>query len=67
MEEKQRTLYDNVRCYLCLIGMVIRNNCSGVKIMGNDFIRGLIMAIGFMVCVVVLISIMGIQFPHGGF
>lgn len=66
LEKKRRTLYDNVRCCLSLIGMVFCNNCSGVKIMGKDFIKGLILATSFFIYVVLLIIIMGIQFPHGG-
>lgn len=34
--------------------------------MGKDFIKGLILATSFFICVALLIIIMGIQFPHGG-
>jgi len=33
----------------------------------QDFIKAFIMAIAFFIVVALLISIMGIQFPHGGF
>ena len=57
MEEKQRTLYDNVRCCISLIGMVIRNNCSGVKIMSREFIAGLMIATCFYMVVVLIICL----------
>ena len=57
MEKEQRTLYDNVRCCLSLIGMVFCNNCSGVKIMGREFIAGLMIATCFYMVVVLIICL----------
>jgi len=59
LEKKRRTLYDNVRCCLSLIGMVFCNNCSGVKIMGREFIAGLMIATCFYMVVILMIILIG--------